>query len=69
VIRIVHVNQAYVPVTVLIDTIDNIYADSYTVTDSLTFDHQYFLWTLSVVDEFSDEARSSEAIFRVLPLE
>ncbi len=67
ILRIVHVNQVYVPTAVLTDTIDDVYAETYAVRDPLTFDPQYFLWTLSVVDEFGDEARSSEAIFRVMP--
>ncbi len=69
IITITHINQAYVPTVVLVDTITDPYQTTYQVQDSLTLNPQYFLWTVSILDEFENEARSSEAIFRVMPNE
>jgi len=64
-VEIIHWSQASVPTKVYEDSL--IAADStiYTVKTELTPEPGVFLWTVTVVDEFGNRARSREASFRI----
>ena len=64
-IQIVHVAESYVHTNLAL--ISEIHSDStsYRVDEELTTEERYLLWTVAVVDEFGNEARSKEAGFRI----
>ncbi len=64
-VQVVHISELYFPTIVLSDS--GIPSDSttYHVTEELPAEERYLLWTVSVVDEFGDIARSWEARFRI----
>ncbi len=65
-VQIVHISESYVPTTLI--QVSGIDPDStfYQVNEHLTDEQGYLLWTVAVVDEFGNEARSFEARFQVM---
>jgi len=64
-IQIVHNSLTYIRTIIYLDSLIDSDSTSYQVQDSLTRIPGDLLWTVSVVDEFNNEARSSEAKFNI----
>lgn len=64
-IDIYHMSASYVPTHVFSDSLISSEQNSYQINRRLTEEPLFFLWTVSVVDEFGNRARSLEARFRV----
>lgn len=64
-LQIVHISETYIPTLVFSDSLIHPDTTSYSILEPLPSTSRYLLWTISVIDEFGDEARSSEARFRV----
>lgn len=64
-IEIFHMSETFVPTRVLSDSLLQFDQTSYQVNRMLTEEAGFFLWNVSVVDEFGNRARSREARFRV----
>ena len=64
-IQIVHVPESFIEKIVYKHTDIGFEETTHTVQDTLTASPRFLYWTVSVIDEFGNEARSLEAKFRV----
>lgn len=64
-IKIVHISESYSPTTVYSDSLISPETFRYQVQVPLPAESRYLLWTVSVMDEFSNESRSAESRFNV----
>lgn len=65
-VEIIHMSESYVPTKVYEDSLISSETYTHEVTAELTTDPSFFLWTVTVVDEFGNRARSREAKFRII---
>ncbi len=71
-IQVVHIPDSYIPKIVFSDSLIDLDTVEYTIQrvgpdDPLPSGPKYLLWTISVVDEFGNEARSKELQFNLRP--
>lgn len=71
-IQVVHIPESYIPKIIYSDSLINLEEHNYTIhrfgtDDPLPEGPKYLLWTVSVVDEFGNEARSKERQFNLKP--
>ncbi|MFH0765328.1 MAG: hypothetical protein V2A61_02800 [Calditrichota bacterium] len=64
-VEIIHMSETYVPTKVYADLLISSDSLSVAVKQRLTNDSGFYLWTVSVVDDFGNRARSREARFCV----